>query len=79
MEKTNIKPRLSDIVPLYGGISYLWRTTYNLGEKPSIGNQIIRGVITLAQIGYNGFIGAEISNLLEGKPTLTSIVLEKIV
>ena len=78
-EKTNIKPKLTDIIPLYGGINYIWRTTYSLDEKPAISNQIVRGAITLIQIAYNGFVGAEISNLVEGKPTLTSKILEKIV
>ena len=76
---TNVSPKLTDLIPLYGGINYIGRTTYDIREKPSIGNLVMRGVLTLAQIAYNSYIGAEAFNLLEGKPTLTSKILEKII
>ena len=76
MEKINVKPKLTDLIPFYGGIDYMSRTTYILDERPSIGQHLVRGVLTLAQIGYNAFVIADISNLLEGKPTLTQKILE---
>ncbi|MEK6897156.1 MAG: hypothetical protein AABW93_01350 [Nanoarchaeota archaeon] len=78
MEKTNIKPKLSDIIPFYGGINYIGRTSFDIEEERPIRDHIERGVVTLAQIVYNSFIGADILNMLEGKPTLTSKILEKI-
>ena len=79
MEEIDVKPKLRDIIPLYGGINYVWRTSYDLEENFFVIDQITRGVITLTQVAYNSFILAEISFLLEGKPTLTSQILEKIV
>ena len=79
MEEIDVKPKLRDIIPLYGCINYVWRTSYDLEENFSVRDQITRGVITLAQVAYNSFVLAEILFLLEGKPTLTSRILEKIV
>ena len=78
MEKTKVNPRLRDIVPFYGGFDYIDRTTFQVDERPSIKDYFIRGVISLTLLTYNGIIGAEILSKLEGKPSPTLNILEKI-
>ncbi len=79
MEKTNVKPKLTDIIPGYGAINYIWRTTcYVFDEKPSVGKHITVGVLNLAQVLYNSVVGVEVLNLLERKQTLTQKILENL-
>ena len=77
-ERTNVSPKLTDLIPFYGGFNYIGRTTFGIEEEVPIRDQITKVVITLAQIGYNSVIGAEILNMLEGKPSFTYKLLEKI-
>ena len=74
----NVNPRLTDIIPGYGGINYIWRTGFDMEEKVPARHYVTRGVLILTQIVYNGFIGADILNFLEGKPTMTQKILENI-
>ena len=77
-ERTNVSPKLTDLIPFYGGFNYIGRTTFGIEEEVPIRDQITKVVITLAQIGYNSVIGAEILSMLEGKPSFTYKLLEKI-
>lgn len=77
MESTDINPKLKELIPLYGAYNYIGRTTW-FGEKHPIKDHIKAGVITLAQVAYNSVIGIEILNVLEGKPSFTSKLLEKL-
>ncbi len=78
MGKTDVRPKLTDLIPFYGWTDYVGRTTFGTWEEVPIRNQIKRGVIILAQVAYNSYIGAEILNMLEGKPSFTYKLLEKI-
>ena len=80
MEKTSVKPKLSDIIPFYGAVNYIERTRYNRleREEPSIGSQATRSFFTLAHLVYNSFILMEFGGLLLGKPSPTKILLENL-
>ena len=74
--RRDVSPKLTDLIPGYGAINYVWRTTFDIGEERPIRDHIKRGMVTLALIVYNSIVGAELLNMLEGKPTLTSKLLE---
>ncbi|MEK6897689.1 MAG: hypothetical protein AABW93_04135 [Nanoarchaeota archaeon] len=76
--RRDVSPKLTDLIPGYGAINYVWRTTYEIGEKPSVGDEVKGGLLTLAQLVYNSVIGVEIWNALEGKPSFTRQLLEKL-
>ena len=78
MEKINVRPKWTDIIPGYGAINYLWRTEYGFDEKPSMGQRLEIAGLTLTQLVYNSVVGVELLNLLEGKPSFTAKLLEKI-
>lgn len=79
MERIDIKPRLSDLAPFYGGVDYFLRTAYyDIEGKPTIIKRIIRNTLVSCQIAYNGFILGELYNLIEGRPTVTQRLLENI-
>lgn len=75
----NIKPKLRDIVPFYGGVDYIRRTTYPTGDRVSEMKKVVRGVLTSVQIIYNSFAVADLLNLMNGKHTIASKILEKII
>ncbi len=77
--ETNVNPRwLPDIIPVYGAAEYIFRTQYKIGEKPSMGNRVKKGAITLAQIIYSSAVGVELLTFLEGKPSPISQIIQKI-
>ena len=79
MEKINVKPMSTDIIPFYGFFNYIGRTTFDINEKPSVKDYLTRSATSLALMVYNGFIGAEILSRAEGRPSVVMNLLEKII
>lgn len=78
METTDIKPKWTDIWPVYGATDYIFRTIFKPGEKRLIRDYVKRDALIVTQIIYNCAVGMEILNSAEGKPSLILKLLEKI-
>ena len=80
MEQNRFKFQAKDFIPIYGAMRYLRRSTDLTfdEQEPSIRDSMRYGLNCLAQIAYNSVIGIEILNMLEGKPSFTKTLLEKL-
>lgn len=78
MEATDIKPKWTDIWPIYGGADYIFRTIFKSEEKRPIRDYVKRDALIVTQIIYNCAFGMEILNSAGGKPSLILKLLEKI-
>ena len=48
------KLKFKDLIPAYGVINFIYRSTYDLMEEtPSIRELVVRGINSLLLIGYN--------------------------